>query len=100
MMQAIGIAVQKGNAVSVMGTVSKGQRLEEIGYGGVIRDKISVFNLYLPTYRSTSKHELSTFFYTFGYLTYIWQHLGFHRLAEKGIFKTSHFAVPIFPPTG
>ena len=61
-MQAIGIAVQKGNAASVMGTVCKGQRLEEIGYGGVIRDKISVFNLYLPTYHSTSKHDLSTFF--------------------------------------
>ena len=30
LMQAIGIAVQRGNAASVLGTVCKGQRLEEI----------------------------------------------------------------------
>ena len=31
-MQAIGMAVQRGNAASVLGTVCKGQHLEELYY--------------------------------------------------------------------
>ena len=32
LMQAIGMAVQRGNAASVLGTVCKGQHLEELYY--------------------------------------------------------------------